>query len=186
MRLIKKTFMTVVLSAVMLGGMSLLSGCSSDEATPANLNGKWELKSGNVAISYQYNQTVYGDDPTKADAALAKLKTFVTDIQKNLSKVKAINITLPSTVSISYEDGTSELGTIVVNDVSDSYKTFKITSMDSNLIIEGEANATTMLIYYGKTYILPILHTSLSEEEYTYFDSLFQAIIGVAEFAKTS
>ena len=104
MRLIKKTFMTVVLSAVMLGGMSLLSGCSSDEATPANLNGKWELKSGNVAISYQYNQTVYGDDPTKADAALAKLKTFVTDIQKNLSKVKAINITLPSTVSISYED----------------------------------------------------------------------------------
>ena len=59
-------------------------------------------------------------------------------------------------------------------------------TIKSPLIIEGEANATTMLIYYGKTYILPILHASLSEEEYTYFDSLFQSIIGVAEFAKTS
>lgn len=185
MKFFKESLKAAALTIITMGGISLLSGCSSDNATPANLNGTWTINSGNVAISYQYNQTIYGDDPAKGDAALTKLKTFVTNIQKNLSQLKSIAITLPSSVIISYEDGTKASGTITVNDVSESYKTFKIVSDDSNLTIEGEANATTMIIYYPKTFILPTLKGSLSEEEYTYFDSLFQAILGVVEYSKT-
>lgn len=181
---LKKSTKSIFLSLVILGGASLFSGCSSDKATPADLSGTWTINNRQIAISYQFDQNIYNDNQEAADAAVVKLKDFVVDLQKNLGKLKSINIVPPSKVSLTYDDDVTISGIITINNVSESYKTFKITSAYFDYTIEGEANASSMIIYYPKTAMMPMLKDHLTTDEYTFYDSLFQAIVGLVQYSK--